>query len=90
MKMADIMATEGYREAGYEYVCIDDCWLADRRDAQGHLQPDPKRFPAGMKALADYVSWLIECGRILYFKIFMITHLFCVNNDIGIQKRTSC
>ena len=56
MKMANIMAAEGYLDAGYEYVAIDDCWLANDRDSQGKLQPDPQRFPSGMKALADYVS----------------------------------
>ena len=25
------------------------------RDSQGRLQPDKKRFPRGIKALADYV-----------------------------------
>ena len=55
MKTADVMSSEGYREAGYQYVCVDDCWLADTRDDQGRLQPDPKRFPSGMKQLADYV-----------------------------------
>ncbi|XP_078721082.1 alpha-galactosidase A-like [Lampetra fluviatilis] len=55
MEMADIMATEGWLDAGYEYVCIDDCWPAAKRDAQGRLQADPERFPSGIKALADYV-----------------------------------
>lgn len=58
MEMTDAMVANGYRDAGYVYVCIDDCWLADDRDSQGRLQPDPKRFPSGMKALADYVSKL--------------------------------
>lgn len=57
MAMADRMAADGYRDAGYEYVNIDDCWLANQRDPQtGKLMPDPTRFPSGMKALADYVS----------------------------------
>src|SRR6185503_18017794 len=51
---ADAMATNGMKDAGYEYVNIDDCWHG-QRDAQGFIQPDPKRFPSGMKALADYV-----------------------------------
>ena len=56
MKMADIMAADGYRDAGYQFVAIDDCWLAHDRDRQGKLQADPTRFPSSMKALADYVS----------------------------------
>lgn len=51
---ADAMVTSGMREAGYIYVNIDDCWHGER-DAQGFIQPDPKRFPSGIEALADYV-----------------------------------
>jgi alpha-galactosidase len=51
---ADAMATNGMKDAGYQYINIDDCWQG-RRDAQGFIQPDPTRFPSGMKALADYV-----------------------------------
>uniref|UniRef100_A0AAQ6AF49 Alpha-galactosidase n=1 Tax=Amphiprion ocellaris TaxID=80972 RepID=A0AAQ6AF49_AMPOC len=55
MQMADVMVKEGWKKAGYEYVCIDDCWPSHQRDAQGRLQADPKRFPSGIKKLADYV-----------------------------------
>jgi len=60
MRMADLLVSEGYKDAGYEYVNMDDCWLATQRDAKGRLQPDPVRFPSGLHALADYVSGL-EC-----------------------------
>ncbi|KAK6976707.1 alpha-N-acetylgalactosaminidase [Biomphalaria glabrata] len=54
--MADRLAADGYREAGYEYVNIDDCWAALQRDPVTlRLVADPKRFPSGIKALADYV-----------------------------------
>ncbi|XP_059150940.1 alpha-N-acetylgalactosaminidase-like isoform X2 [Physella acuta] len=54
--MADRLAADGYRDAGYVYVNIDDCWSAKQRDpVTNRLLPDPKRFPSGMKALADYV-----------------------------------
>ncbi|XP_021367071.1 alpha-N-acetylgalactosaminidase-like [Mizuhopecten yessoensis] len=53
--MADQMVLEGFAAAGYEYVNIDDCWSAKERDENGRLQADPKRFPSGIKALADYV-----------------------------------
>ena len=57
MDMADRMAADGYKEAGYEYVNIDDCWASKQRDPKTmKLVPDPERFPSGMKALADYVS----------------------------------
>ena len=55
--MADIIVSQGYAAAGYKIVSIDDCWLARERDANGRLQPDPDRFPSGIKALADYVSY---------------------------------
>jgi alpha-galactosidase len=51
----DAMVTSGMRAAGYEYVNIDDCWMAPQRDAEGRLQADPARFPSGIKAVADYV-----------------------------------
>lgn len=55
MQMADVMVKDGWKDAGYEYVCIDDCWPSKQRDAQGRLQADPKRFPSGIKSLAQYV-----------------------------------
>ncbi|NXA45765.1 AGAL galactosidase, partial [Nothocercus julius] len=55
MEMADAMAADGWQDVGYEYVCIDDCWMAPTRDACGRLQPDPQRFPGGIRKLADYV-----------------------------------
>ena len=53
-QMADAMVSSGMKEVGYTYINIDDCWHGDR-DSLGFIHPDPKRFPSGMKALADYV-----------------------------------
>jgi len=53
-KTADAMVSSGMRDAGYQYVIIDDCWQGTR-DAEGNIRPDPKRFPSGMKALGDYI-----------------------------------
>ncbi len=53
-EMADAMVSNGMQAAGYQYVNIDDCWQVSR-DASGTIVADPTRFPAGMKALADYV-----------------------------------
>lgn len=53
-EIADAMVASGMKDAGYEYVVIDDCWQVDR-DAEGNIVADPERFPSGMRALADYV-----------------------------------
>ncbi|HEX8872671.1 MAG TPA: alpha-galactosidase [Candidatus Acidoferrum sp.] len=52
--VADAIAANGMKEAGYQYVVIDDCWQV-RRDENGNIVADPERFPSGIKALADYV-----------------------------------
>lgn len=54
-QVADVFVAEGYKDAGYEYIVIDDCWSLKERDAQGNLAADPAKFPNGMKALADYI-----------------------------------
>lgn len=53
--MADRLAEDGWRELGYEYLMIDDCWTSMERDKDGRLQADPKRFPGGIANLARYV-----------------------------------
>lgn len=53
--IADALVSSGLRDAGYIYVNIDDCWHAPTRDKDGFPQSDPKRFPSGIKALADYM-----------------------------------
>ena len=51
---ADAMVSSGMKDAGYEYVVIDDCWHG-QRDANGFITADPVKFPSGIKALADYI-----------------------------------
>jgi alpha-galactosidase len=55
---AQTMVANGMAAAGYQYVNIDDCWMAPARDSAGNLVPDPTRFPNGIKAVADYVHGL--------------------------------
>lgn len=56
-RTVDTMVSHGYKDAGYEYVVIDDCWLEMERDpVTQRLVPDRYRFPNGMKAVGDYVS----------------------------------
>ncbi|XP_074083164.1 alpha-N-acetylgalactosaminidase [Macrotis lagotis] len=54
MDMADWLVEDGWRDLGYDYVNIDDCWMTER-DKNGVLVADPERFPHGIKYLADYV-----------------------------------
>ncbi|MGW1377390.1 NPCBM/NEW2 domain-containing protein [Streptomyces sp. NPDC002446] len=53
--IADLFLSKGLKDAGYQYVNLDDCWALPTRDPNGRLVPDPKRFPHGIKAVADYV-----------------------------------
>lgn len=52
---ADLFVSNGLKDAGYNYVNVDDCWMTRSRNAQGRLVADPSKFPSGMKATADYV-----------------------------------
>ena len=61
---ADALVSSGMRDAGYQYLVIDDCWHGER-DAHGDIQADPTRFPSGIKALAAYVH-----GKGLKFGIY--------------------
>jgi alpha-galactosidase len=54
MEIADAMVQTGMAKVGYQYIIIDDGW-ASGRDEEGNLIPDPKKFPGGMKTLADYI-----------------------------------
>jgi len=55
--MADGIVKSGMKDAGYQYVVIDDCWQVSR-DEHGNIVADPQRFPAGIKAVADYIHSL--------------------------------
>jgi len=53
-EIADALISTGMKDAGYEYVIVDDCWQIGR-DSLGNILADPERFPSGMKALGDYI-----------------------------------
>lgn len=55
LEITDVMVERGYRDAGYKYVVIDDCWSMRERNENGELVADPEKFPHGMKFIADYV-----------------------------------
>ncbi|KIH51750.1 alpha-galactosidase [Ancylostoma duodenale] len=63
--MADRLVSDGYLDAGYNRIHVDDCWMAKSRDVNGRLLSDPDRFPSGIKALSKYMH-----DRKLYFGIY--------------------
>lgn len=54
-EVVDCFVRDGYKDCGYEYIVIDDCWSLKERDANGKLVADPNKFPSGMKAIGDYI-----------------------------------
>lgn len=52
---ADYIVESGLKDAGYEYIVIDDSWSERQRGADGRLVPDKNKFPNGIKPLADYI-----------------------------------
>ena len=42
---ADALVASGMKDAGYQYVVIDDCWQV-KRDAAGKIVADPEHFPS--------------------------------------------
>ncbi|KAI5358344.1 Putative glycoside hydrolase family 27/36, glycoside hydrolase, family 27, aldolase-type TIM barrel [Septoria linicola] len=57
---ANAMVDLGFKDAGYNYVVLDDCWaVKDGRDpVTNRIMPDTAKFPDGMKGLADKVHAL--------------------------------
>ena len=51
--VADLFVSEGYKDAGYEYIVIDDCWSLKERDENGHLVPDPAMHIFPIKTFAS-------------------------------------
>jgi hypothetical protein len=64
---ADALVSSGMRDAGYQYVVVDDCWFDPQRDAAGNLRAHPTKFPSGMRALGDYIH-----ARGLKFGIYQV------------------
>ncbi|MBN2716567.1 MAG: glycoside hydrolase family 27 protein [Deltaproteobacteria bacterium] len=55
-EIADAMVSSGMKDAGYEYINLDDNWMAAREN--GNMMVDRTRFPNGMDGLADYIHGL--------------------------------
>ena len=69
---ADALVSTGMRDAGYEYVVIDDCWQVGR-DQEGNILADPGRFPQRNQSV----------GRLHSFQGIEIRYLYlCRSADL--------
>jgi len=65
-QQAKALASNGMKEAGYEYVVIDEGWWLGERDAADNIVVNPKQWPAikpgqkdgDMSNIADYIHSL--------------------------------
>jgi hypothetical protein len=76
--IADIFVAHGLKDAGYQYVNLDDCWAEKTRDGSGNLVPNKARFPNGIKAVADYIH-----GKGLKIGIYTSAGTKTCNKDGG-------
>jgi alpha-galactosidase len=44
----------GFKELGYEYIVLDDCW-SNGRNASGYLVPNREKFPHGIDDIAQKI-----------------------------------
>jgi hypothetical protein len=51
----DAIVSSGLKDAGYQYVNIDEGWWQGTRDAGGNITVDTAEWPGGMQAIADYI-----------------------------------
>jgi hypothetical protein len=66
-QQAKTLASNGMKEAGYEYVVIDEGWWLGERDAAGNIVVNPKQWPAiqpGQKAgdMANIAAYIHSLG----------------------------
>ena len=67
------LVDKGLREAGYEYINLDDGWLMSERDKDGNLVVNRQNFPHGIEYLVDYIhskglkaGTYLGCGQKTY------------------------
>ncbi len=58
LEVATAMANSGLREAGYQYINLDDCWQSSERDENNRLVADYLDFPRGIRPLVDEINEL--------------------------------
>ncbi|KAK9834824.1 hypothetical protein WJX81_001388 [Elliptochloris bilobata] len=52
---AELLVSLGLRDAGYDYLCIDDGWALTQRVGNQPIAYNPQLFPSGITALSNYV-----------------------------------
>ncbi|KAL9584914.1 MAG: hypothetical protein Q9203_004468 [Teloschistes exilis] len=55
LETAEKMVDFGFRDLGYKYVILDDCWSNQQRSPNGSLVANVTKFPDGIKAVADKI-----------------------------------
>lgn len=75
--MTDLVVSEGYAAAGYEYINVDDCWMEKSRGSRGELIADKIRFPSGMRDLSEYVR------NILNNKLLHVLYYILIQQPMG-------
>jgi hypothetical protein len=51
----DALVSSGMKDAGYQYIDIDEGWWQGTRDSSGNITVNTGDWPGGMKAIADYI-----------------------------------
>ena len=82
---ADELVAGGYRDAGYNYVAIDDGWSTSRDPVTREMRWDPIKFPSGIPALAAYVH-----AKGLRFGMYAdVGSLTCAFTDVPRRRRAA-
>jgi alpha-galactosidase len=55
LNVAKLLVSTGLKDAGYQYLNIDDCWTTKSRNSSGYLVPDPSKWPQGVKSVVDQI-----------------------------------
>jgi alpha-galactosidase len=54
-EVADLLVSTGLKEAGFNYILIDDHWHAKKRNTDGTPTYNKSKFPSGFNSLVDYI-----------------------------------
>lgn len=79
----DAFSKFGLKAAGYNYIVLDGGWRKSELEKNGELLADPKKFPHGIKPIADYAH---QNGLKLGLHIVAGTH-DCAGQQTGSKDR---